>query len=84
MRFGTKRLKVHSNGWPIRVGQNAVLTSWNVLERLRQIFLSLNLFVWFSNTYLMFDQSHGIRMTLECHTNEIFGKSSNSSIRRVL
>ena len=67
------------NGVPT-VGQNAVLTSQNALEWLSQKSVSLDLFVWHSNSYLMFNLSHGMYMALECHTNERSRKNSNCSI----
>ena len=57
------------------VGQNAVLTSLNELERLSQESVSLNPFAWQSNSYLTFDHSHGMYMTLEWQANGISGKN---------
>ena len=47
------------------VGQNAVLTSWNAFEWLSLESVSLNPFAWHSNSYLTFNHSHGMCMTLE-------------------
>ena len=64
----------------LTVGQNAVLTSWNALEQLNQKSVSLNPFVWHSNSYLMFNHLYGICMALEWHTNGISKKNLNCSI----
>ena len=55
-------------------GQNAVLTSWNALERLSQKSVSLNPFPQHSNSYLTFNHLHGMYMTLEWHTHGISRK----------
>ena len=47
------------------VGQNAVLTNLNALERLSQKSVSLNPFAWHLNSYLTFNHSHGMYMALE-------------------
>ena len=49
------------------------------LERLSQKSVSLNPFVWHSNSYLMFNHSHGMYMALEWHTNGVRGENSNCS-----
>ena len=64
----------------LTVGQNAVLTSQNALEQLSHKSVSLNLFVWHSNSYLTFNLSHGMYMGLECCTNERSRTNWNSSI----
>ena len=69
------------NGVP-KVGENAVLTSWNALEWLSQKSFSLSPFVWYSNSYLMFNLSHGMYMALECHTNGRSKKNSNCFIAK--
>ena len=61
----------------LQVGQDAVLTSKNALEWLRQKSFSLNPFVWHSNSYLMFNHSHGMYMASGWHNNGISGKNSN-------
>ena len=60
-RFGIKRLKA-----AFEVGQNAVLTAF---EWRNQESISLNPFAWHSNSYLTFNHSHGVQMTLELHVN---------------
>ena len=59
----------------LTVDQNAVLTNKNAEKS-----ISFNPFVWHANSYLMFNHSHGIYMTLEWNTNGIRGKNSNCSI----
>ena len=56
------------------VGQNAVPTSQNALKWLSQEF------VWCSDSYLMFNQSNGIYITLKWHSNRIDRKNINWSI----
>ena len=51
-------------------GQNTVLFSQNVLERLSQKSVSLNPFPWHVNSYLTFNHSHDMYITLEWHANE--------------
>ena len=46
------------------VDQNAVLTSYNVLEWLGQESIFLNRFAWHSNSCLTFNHSLGMYMTL--------------------
>ena len=67
------------NSGVLLVGRNAVLTSKNTLERVSQESISLNPFVWHWNSYLTFNHSHDIYMTIEWHTNGISGKNSTSS-----
>ena len=64
-------------------GQNAVLTSQNAFEWLSQESVSFNPLAWHSNSYLAFNHSHGIYMTLEWPANGISGKNSNCLIRNV-
>ena len=56
------------------VGQNIVLTSYYAFEWLSQESVSLHPFAWHSNSYLTFNHSHGMKMTLEWHANGISGK----------
>ena len=65
------------------VGQNAALTSWNAFEGLSQESVFLSTFAWHSNSYLTFNHSHGMSMTLEWHANGISGKNSDRPIRNV-
>ena len=58
----------------LMVGQNAILTSSNALERLSQKSVSPNPFVWHSNSYLMFNHSYGMYMALDWHANRISRK----------
>ena len=53
------------------VGQNVVLTSQNALEWLSQESVFLNWCAWHSNSYLTFNHSYGMYMTLEQHVNVI-------------
>ena len=55
----------------LMVGQNAVLTSQNALERLSQQSFYLNLFVSHSNSYLTFNHSHDMYMTLDWYAHGI-------------
>ena len=50
--------------------QNTVLFSQNVLERLSQKSVSLNPLAWHVNSYLTFNHSHDMYITLEWHANE--------------
>ena len=52
----------------------------NALEQLSQKIVSLNPFVWHSNSYVMFNLSHGMYMGLEYHTNKRSRKNLNYSI----
>ena len=65
------------------VGQNAVLTSKNALERLSKESVSLNPFAWHSNSYIR-HLAIRITCTLEWYANGINRKSLNCSIRKVL
>ena len=65
------------------IGQNAVLTSWNAFEWLNQESFSLNPLAWHSNSYLTFNHSHDMLITLEWHANGISSKNSNCPIRNV-
>ena len=65
-------------------GKNAVLTSWNALERLSQKSVSLKPFPWHSNSYLTFNHLHGMFMTLKWHAHGISWKHSNCSIQKLL
>ena len=51
-----------------------------MLEWLSQDSISLNPFVWHSNSYLKFNLSHGMHIALEYHTNERNRKNLNYSI----
>ena len=66
------------------VGQNAVLTSQNALERVIQQNVSVNPVAWHSNSYVTFNHSHGKYMKLEWHATGISWKHSNCSIQKVL
>ena len=67
----------------LMVDQNAFLTSYNALEQPSEKNVSVNLFVWCSNSYFMFTQSSGMFITVEWHTNGISEKKSNGSIWKV-
>ena len=64
------------------VGQNAILRT--TLERLSQESVSLNQFVWHSNSYLTCNHLRGMHLSLEWYANRISRKISNCSIRKVL
>ena len=66
------------------VGQNAGLSSLNALEWQSQESVSLSPFAWHSNSYLTFNHSHRMYMTLEWHANGMSGKNSNCPIRMML
>ena len=66
------------------VDQNTVVTSLNAFEWLNQKTVPLNPFARHSNSYLTFNHSHGMCMTLEWHPNGIRGKNSNCPNRNVL
>ena len=67
------------NGIPV-AGQNSFLAGQNALKWLSHESVSLNPFVWYSNSYMMFNLSHDIYVVLECHTNGRSRKNSNCSI----
>ena len=66
------------------VSQNTIPTSQNALERLSQKSIYLNPFAWHSTSYMTFNHSHGMYMTLEWHANRKSWKHSNCSIRKLL
>ena len=66
------------------VSQNTIPTSQNALERLSQKSIYLNPFAWHSISYMTFNHSHGMYMTLEWHANRKSWKHSNCSIRKLL
>ena len=59
---------------------------WNNLFRNEQIicFCQADLFHPFFQSYLTFNHSHGMKMTLEWHANDIGKKNLNCPIRKVL
>ena len=70
-RFGTKRLKT-----PPYLKRFTATMSEKRFSRSVSIAVEL-LFI----CYLTFNHSHGMNMTLECHTNNISGENSNCFIR---
>ena len=61
------------------IGQNVILTSQNAFEWLSQESISLNPFAWHSNSYLTFNHSHGMCMTLEWHAKGQGHNQENSN-----